>query len=144
MSQHVWQVRRITPANAMDALEYFKVGLASGANYEEVKTWVGYHMEWLRQKGRGSLVSLYAKHMASDLKTRLEFKARSGAIYFWAYCEKSGHRYRRGINAANYRLAADKALAGLADLVGLVEDAPPHHIFDKLQEENRFDLTLPG
>lgn len=92
MATHVWQMKKLTPVFVKDWLEGYRLALPL-LGHEAAGIFAGYLQENLRQSGVGT-------------KT---------ARKMFETCNRSGHRYLTGKNAANYRDLTIRILQTMTD-----------------------------
>jgi hypothetical protein len=122
MAKHTWLTAPTIPT-ATRMLDAYLYALQRGTPQPLAEAFAGYHTERTRQDSR-----------ASTLHDR------------WESAAKAEHRYARGKNAGNYRLAWDRCaglmatllVATLAPGAGFVPDTPPGILADALDDDGRY------
>ena len=115
MSSHVWDAKRFNNSTISLAADAFACAREGGLGYEKALRFVGYRVERCRQTDTG--------------RSPLAIKVWLGVA------TRSGHRYARGRNAENYRVAGERLLAAMAERVGLEPGAPAQVVWDRLEDE---------
>jgi hypothetical protein len=130
MSRHVWLSARFAPTTLRLAADAFRKAVAGGLSYDDACRWAGYVIESTRQKAywvpvKAPQPSFFMERPATPAQC-LEV--------LWSAAVNSGHRYARGRNRENYRLAGGRLVGAAAEKFGFVAGTHPNMIYDYLAE----------
>jgi hypothetical protein len=116
VSRHVWDTLKFT----VDCC------VKNGLEFDLATAFVGYVLEKLRQEGHGRLGG-----------RQFLITYSLAAKWILEAANRSKHRYSRGKNATNYRLAGRRVIESLAARYGLENNPPAEVVWDWIREPSK-------
>jgi hypothetical protein len=125
VSKHVWDTVKFKPRSLDTGRSAVDLIVDRGLEFNLAMTFIGYALETLRQEGYGR----------TSWIARSDYQEAVKAIYLQVL--RSRHRYSKGKNATNYRLAGRRMLEALAVRYGLENNPPAEVVWDWIREPTK-------
>jgi hypothetical protein len=125
VSKHVWDTVKFKPRSLDTGADAVACCVKNGIEFDLALAFIGYTLEKLRQEGYGR----------TSWIARSDYQEAVKAIYLQVL--RSRHRYSKGKNATNYRLAGRRMLEALAGRYGLENNPPAEVVWDWIREPTK-------